>query len=312
MQHPAHGGNLVGGRILLLIGAVLLAASCLAVPIASGQLINPIGIGTVDSGEEVFSPVTTWEWNTDGDFEGWATAYINYATVSGGTMSGESLGDGSSPAAADPMINSPGGLGIIIGNDPGEVSRIQFSLQMDIGAPTSRTEIFLFFTNGVIGEQPWTPTEFPVMTDGLFHTYTLDFDSTSPIWGLTINSLRVDPVADNPNVADTFAYDFLRLGSFVDPGKLDGDVDEDGDVDSDDFELIRANFFGMNVGRSKGDLNLDGIVDLFDFGEWKDNFPFPADGYLARLVGAIPEPGCCILLGIAFVLLAIGRAFRRR
>ncbi|MBN1854483.1 MAG: hypothetical protein JW829_17255, partial [Pirellulales bacterium] len=73
-----------------------------------------------------------------------------------------------------------------------------------------------------------------------------------------------------------------------------GDVDDDLDVDADDFELIRANFFGIDVGRSLGDLNLDGIVNLHDFGEWKDNYPFPSEGFEARLFGGVPEPGAFV------------------
>jgi hypothetical protein len=93
---------------------------------------------------------------------------------------------------------------------------------------------------------------------------------------------------------------------------IPGDVDDDGDVDVDDFELIRANFFGIDVGRSQGDLNQDGIVDLVDFGEWKDNYPSPSDGFLGQLVGGVPEPGSLVLLGIGGAIVAAGRASRRR
>lgn len=175
-----------------------------------------VGLGTVDGGESVFSLVENWEWNTDGDFEGWTAGNVNNAAVSGGVLSGESLGDGSFPNGADPVFNGPGNLGLVVGVGPGEFNRLQFDVQMGAGSPVVRKDLYFFGTFGVQFQQ-WTPANFPTITDGNVHTYTLTFDNTSPLWGQTIDNLRFDPVADNQNNVETFAYDFLRLGSSVVP-----------------------------------------------------------------------------------------------
>lgn len=194
-----------------IAGVLAMAAAVFALP-AQAQFVGDVGGTTnVDGGETVFDPVIAYEWNSDGDFEGWApNPNINNATVSGGAMSGESLGDGSFPAGADPFFNGPGGF--TIGDGPGEVDRIQFAAQFNQGAPTIRTEMFFFASSGPFGSSVWAPANFPAMTDGNQHVYNLDFDSSSAIWGLEIAAIRLDPVADNQNAVDTFAYDYLRLG----------------------------------------------------------------------------------------------------
>ncbi|NLF31724.1 MAG: hypothetical protein GX591_12650 [Planctomycetes bacterium] len=51
-----------------------------------------------------------------------------------------------------------------------------------------------------------------------------------------------------------------------------GDVDGDGDVDLDDFVILKRNFGSAGVTRAEGDLDGDGDVDLDDFVILKSNF----------------------------------------
>ena len=204
MKHPYE-------RATALISVLAAIAWLAAAPTAMAA----IGTGSVDGGEEVFSIVHSWEWNTDGDLEGWTPASINNADVAGGLLTGESLGDGSFPAGADPIFNGPGDHSFVIGSAVGEVNRVQFAAQFDAGAPTVRTEMFFFPTAGAHESQVWTPDDFPVITDGNLHVYTVGIGPADPLWGATIGTFRLDPVADNQNVVDSFAYDYLRLGSSI-------------------------------------------------------------------------------------------------
>ncbi len=286
--------------------AWLLSATAVAL-IAGLSVASPawaqLGVATVDGGETVFGIVNAWEWNTDGEFEGWGpTDNVANATVAGGAMSGESAG-------VDPIFNSPAGLNFVTGSGPGEVNRVQFSAQFGAGSPIGRTELFFFPVGVAHGSQIWTSGDFSVITDGDVHTYTLDIDPA--FWGLTIGSVRLDPTSDQAlPVVETFAYDFFRLGSTVDPVNVAGDVNGDTLVNAADFEIIRSNFFGVNVGRGSGDLNVDGVVDLKDFGQWKDNFGAPAGQFLRQLVGAVPEPGSALLLAIGFTVAGVIRPRR--
>ena len=169
------------------------------------------------------------------------------------------------------------------------------------GSQSADNGAVAFDVDGVPGT--FTPVGFNAWAD---FSVTANVTGTSHTLSFAVQNGAGEATPDGPI---GFRAEFVTAEFSV---RVAGDVDDDGDVDADDFELIRANFFGINVGQFQGDLNLDGIVDLVDFGEWKDNFPFPSDGYLAQLVGTVPEPGALVLLGIGGVILAAGRASRRR
>jgi hypothetical protein len=80
---------------------------------------------------------------------------------------------------------------------------------------------------------------------------------------------------------------------------LPGDVDGDGDVDLEDYGVIRDNFLVGVSSRAEGDLNFDRVVDWTDFREWKNAFSGAAGS-----AAAMPEPGTLGLMLVAAGLAA--------
>jgi hypothetical protein len=197
-------------RAGVAFGAIALVACYVVCQSADAATLS------VDGGETLPGAVSLGEWNMDGDFEGWNPSFVDNAAVSGGLLSGESLADGSFPDAWDPMFSSPGDLGLVIGNEPGQFDRIQFHLQMGEGSPVVRTELFIFTPQGH-SSFVWTPDSHATIVDGNPHVYTVTFDEGDAEWGRTVGSFRLDPVADNPDQAETFSYDFLRVGNTAIP-----------------------------------------------------------------------------------------------
>jgi len=83
--------------------------------------------------------------------------------------------------------------------------------------------------------------------------------------------------------------------SFEVPGEISvaqpGDCDGDGDVDLDDFIVLKINF---GTASTQGDCDGDGDVDLDDFVILKSNFGLAA--------GALPEPSTLALLALGSML----------
>jgi hypothetical protein len=100
----------------------------------------------------------------------------------------------------------------------------------------------------------------------------------------------------------TFALDNVRVVTGVDfvgtAPQMPGDVNGDGFVTIDDFNIIRDNFRKSPRSRSQGDLTSDGLVSLPDFKQWKGAFM----GSGASLAGmdlsflSVPEPSSIVLM----------------
>ena len=86
-----------------------------------------------------------------------------------------------------------------------------------------------------------------------------------------------------------------------------GDVDHDGQVTLNDFNVIRDNYgFSPNARSINGDLNGDGVVDLSDFMLWKDLYVAAGGAGAGDVQAAVPEPASADLMWFASpILLAL-------
>jgi hypothetical protein len=83
------------------------------------------------------------------------------------------------------------------------------------------------------------------------------------------------------------------------PKPTPGDVNKDGTIDLADFNAIANEF--LNEGMIPADVNHDMVVDFADFGLWKLN------AQLGAGTPVVPEPGAGCLLGLAILILGVGR-----
>jgi hypothetical protein len=211
--------------------------------------------------------------------------------------------------------------------DNGIPTQVRPAVQMENGNWYASAQVFLTpDVPGADGEA--TP----------YDEYSLPFSYTAANWrNLTLNTFV--PMMAEPQGAtiggtpgSDLSGDIIGVGwamtfsqrtavhmNFIEIGvpPIPGDTNNDGDVDIDDFETIRGNFGMIDALRSDGDLTSggpggrpDGIVDLYDFGQWKDNFPFPGAGSGSIGNQSVPEPASALL--IAMSLLTTWRIARRR
>jgi hypothetical protein len=189
-------------------------------------------------------------------------------------------------------------------------------------------------TDWYASNSTYATTDTGVGGMGAWDAYTLPFSYTAANWrNLTLNT--VVPNSATPQGATLggtpggnltgnitgvgFVSTFSQYGTvnfnFIEIGvpPIPGDVDGDGDVDLIDFDFIRNNLNMTGAVREDGDLtgplgNPDGVVDLYDFGQWKDNYPFPGSGAGSGSGATVPEPGAAFLSVIAFLFaLQVGR-----
>jgi hypothetical protein len=101
---------------------------------------------------------------------------------------------------------------------------------------------------------------------------------------------------------DFFAW---KPGTFT---PVQGDFDNDGDVDGADFVAWQTNFpTALGATRAMGDADNDGDVDGADFVVWQTNFPFTPGGAVAPL----PEPAAMMLILLGTATLGLHWMVRR-
>jgi hypothetical protein len=134
---------------------------------------------------------TAWEFNTEGDLEGWsANGNVAGLEVKDGALVGRSTG-------RDPILQVPG-----IEVEADSLRRLAFRMRSD---RNQRVQVFWATTLSAMSES--TSLGIDVVGDGQFRNYELDL-SNSPHWRGVVNSLRIDP-ATEPGA--TFAFDYVRL-----------------------------------------------------------------------------------------------------
>ena len=93
---------------------------------------------------------------------------------------------------------------------------------------------------------------------------------------------------------------------------VSGDLDFDGDIDSDDYDLLRPRLGNSLANRGEtGDLDFDADVDLEDFARFKIAFDDAnGGGAFAAMIGGVPEPSTAVLALVAACGLIRGRGAR--
>ncbi len=132
-----------------------------------------------------------WEFELDGDTEGWfAWNQMTSLQAGKGLLLTQSTG-------SDPYMGSPG-----IAADAKELSRIEIRMKVSAGNVAQ-----LFFVTDSDSQTDETKSlPFAVAADGQFHTYTLDM-SAVPSWNGTIQQIRFDPI-DTQSIVE---IDYIRL-----------------------------------------------------------------------------------------------------
>jgi len=136
-----------------------------------------------------------WEFNTDGDREGWqVNLRVKDLRVENGALRG-------TWDVFDPSIISPQQLNI----DTSIYKTLSIGYQI--------------VSDDIDGQVMWTPNNdnkfsgtmhmlYGIVTDGKWHTITIQLNDDAD-WMATVNTIRIDPVHDA--TSGTFAYDYIRI-----------------------------------------------------------------------------------------------------
>ncbi len=150
---------------------------------------SDVGLGPYDL--PPLAEKTAWEFNTDGDPEGWAAnSQVADLKVQGGVLAGRSTGH-------DPLLHV---RGIELESDC--FSRLVFRMRSD-----RKEQLQIFWSTSLLPMSEANSVTISTMGDGQFHDYEIDL-AQSPRWRGLITGLRIDPAAQ-PGV--TFAFDFIRF-----------------------------------------------------------------------------------------------------
>ncbi len=154
------------------------------------------------------------EWNTDANFEGWGTAQVSGAAVSGGILGGTASG-------ADPQIMLTG----LSTNGPDLDLAFNDYLDVRLQVPAGFAgNILVFFgatnnyfgtantTTGFNASRSVTITNIP--PDGAFHVYRIFF-GPHVYWRGNLSDVRIDPLGNSATIGQAFALDYVRVGDLT-------------------------------------------------------------------------------------------------
>jgi hypothetical protein len=147
-----------------------------------------VGLGPYDL--PPLEPKTAWEFNTDGDREGWTPNGHLRVTVKDGVLAGQST-------STDPILQAPG-----VQVEAASAGCLLIRMK---SSAADRAQLFWQTPNSGMSEA--TSIRFDVAGDGKFHDYKLELGKCWRWRGLIV-SLRLDP-ATRPGVE--FAIDSIRL-----------------------------------------------------------------------------------------------------
>ena len=131
-----------------------------------------------------------WQFNIDGDFEGWTPNGYLKAEVKEGLLLGEATGP-------DPVIQGPG-----VQIEADRIQRLTIRMRSE-----SDDHAQLFWSTATSSISEGNSLRFKVIGDGQFHDYVLDLPN-SPQWRGLVTSLRFDPSSKSRT---KFAVDCIRF-----------------------------------------------------------------------------------------------------
>jgi hypothetical protein len=149
---------------------------------------SDVGLGPYDF--EFAPPKTAWEFNTDGDREGWSPNGLLKVEVRGGLLEGESSG-------GDPIFTGPA---VEVEAAAFRSLIVRMRVDRDDGAQ-------LFWGTTVAPQSETNSVRFDLVGDGELHDYQVDLGQCRA-WRGIIVSLRFDPVGRG---GVKFAIDSIRL-----------------------------------------------------------------------------------------------------
>ncbi|MCD9021505.1 discoidin domain-containing protein [Cohnella silvisoli] len=153
------------------------------------------------------SYVKTWEFNTNGDTEGWTTPNIASFTTAGGSLNGTLTN-------SDPQMLSPDNLATNI------TTNKTISIKLKNGTAGKKAKVFFTTTSDSTFNETKSK-EFDLNPNtAVFSEYSINMGDV-PGWTGTLKQLRIDPVNDLTS-SGTFSVDQVRVinGSYSWPSHL--------------------------------------------------------------------------------------------
>ena len=170
-----------------------------------------VSVVAVDPMDRLAGATVLGEWNTNGTFEGWTTAHVAGAAVSGGVLQGSTTTTGDAQVTLAALTGGPDqALGF---ND---------YLQVRIKVPAAFTGDIQFeygttAKTGFATDRVFTIPSASIPKDGAFHTYRLDL-GLEVWWRDYLRDLRLTPMPGITTAGLAFELDYVEVGD------LPGDV----------------------------------------------------------------------------------------